>query len=663
MDPQPLFGEPKTPFEGSSVELNPPDSAKNQKAPDTIFVLNKALAQPILRWQDNKIGGIIAEACVPYKVLWLGFGLEGSGPLSTRLDILNRALNWFTAPKPAYSFISNVNQNIKVSPPDSIITATFTIYNNGTQPDRYNLDFQTSNWFASILLPDGNSFTDHTDLSISACQSQTLTATLQIPSDALRAQSSDYSLDVSSQNDSSLTTTLTTTAKTPSPILLVDDQLFYDHLMEYTTSIQNGNNFFDIYKTNGYDSPPTDTLNRYPIIIWTTGYDWYYTLSNEDEARLSHYLNEGNGLLLTSQDVLDLRGADDFFRSKLGVLGATLSVTPTLALPSPNNSLKLSPKPSSLKFPFINWGDAIIPAEGIEAFLIDQNLNPIGILNPKNDSRNAFFSFPLETMPETSRSELINRTVFWLSPFGDTQIILPAAISSGGELPIEIQLQRRIPAQAPDQLIFPLPLYTSIAPDSIQGGWSYQSDQNCLVWQNELAANQIIPLKVVLSISPDIPVSQPLLLNFQFYDEKGILVSEQRSIPINQSVIQFNQDWQPKNAQPGDTVAFTLTLTNSGVITENTFLTETLKDGFELISDTLGYQKGSTTLFSQGFNWDILLSPNEASTLTYQAKVTQPQPGGILYSRSDWRSSSNNWLAYARINLPWLYYFPFMATR
>jgi len=128
--------------------------------------LNKALAKPILRWQDNKIGGIIAEACVPYKVLWLGFGLEGSGPLSTRLDILNRALNWFTAPKPAYSFISNVNQNIKVSPPDSIITATFTIYNNGTQPDRYNLDFQTSNWFASILLPDGNSFTDHTDLSI-----------------------------------------------------------------------------------------------------------------------------------------------------------------------------------------------------------------------------------------------------------------------------------------------------------------------------------------------------------------------------------------------------------------------------------------------------------------------------------------------------------------
>ncbi|MGB9586480.1 MAG: hypothetical protein ACPL7A_03555, partial [Anaerolineales bacterium] len=324
-----------------------------------------------------------------------------------------------------------------------MITATFNIINNGTEADTYDLYRSGYTWPSSILLSNGTSFTDHTSITIPACQSQILTATIQIPSGAARDENSHLMLNIISQNNPELTSTLTATAKTPAPILIVDDQLFYDHLQEYTSALEQLNNHYDIYKTNGFDSPPTSTLTRYPMIVWVTGYDWYSTLSRDDEKRLIIFLDQGNGLLLSSQDVLDIRGIDDFFGTKMGVAGATLSVTPTLAIYTPNNSLHLAPKSVPLTFPFTNWGDAILPTKSTEGLLYDENLNTIGVLHPDDNARSAFFAFPLETMPNFPRKELINRTLFYLSPFGNTQFIFPGAITSGSEMPIEIQLQRR----------------------------------------------------------------------------------------------------------------------------------------------------------------------------------------------------------------------------
>ncbi len=658
----PLSGIPTSAFADSHLELNTPDSAQNQTTPDSVTILNDLTTKPILSWSDQKIGAAISESCVPFKAMWLGFGLEGSGPTMNRLNFFNKALDWFTANKPSYSFLSKAQQSNWISKPGSIITATFHISNNGAQTDTYDLNLSGNTWDTSIFLQNSSSFSDYANITIPACQSQILTATIHIPPDALRDERSDLLLNITSQSNPNLTSTLTASAKTPAPILIVDDQLFYDHLIKYSSALEGVSNPYDIYKTNGFYSPPTNTLTEYPLVVWVTGYDWYSTLSQADEKQLTEFLNQGNGLFLSSQDVLDIRGVDDFFRTKMGVSGATLSVTPTLAIVKPNNSLNLPPKAAPLTFPYPNWGDAIIKDDHTEELLYDQYLNTIGILHPIDDARSAFFAFPLETMPDYPRDELINKTLFWLSPFGNTRFNFPGAVASGGELPIEILLQRHTPTQGVNKMVFPIPNGTNLLSNSIQGEWSYSPDQNALIWQGNLPANQIIPLKAGLQISSSIPPDQKLLLMFHFYDQLGFLINYQQAIPINQSAFQFTQEYGPHRAQPGDIVTFTLTITNTGVLFDNLILTETLKDGFQLIEETLQNQSGTIDFIPLGFLWHLSLSPNERTVLQYQARVTQAQPGGFLYSRSDWRSSFDSWLAYARIDLPWLYYFPFVAA-
>jgi uncharacterized repeat protein (TIGR01451 family) len=210
-------------------------------------------------------------------------------------------------------------------------------------------------------------------------------------------------------------------------------------------------------------------------------------------------------------------------------------------------------------------------------------------------------------------------------------------------------------------MVFPLP--NNITISSISGDWSYDSTKNALIWQGELQENQTIPLKASLVIPAAIPTDSPLLLTFQFYDEKGSLINYQVAIPINQSAFVFHQEWYPHSAQPGDIITLTLRITNTGSIADSLNLTETLKDGLKLIPVSLHDQNGTFDFLPQGFHWQTTLSPDEAVTLHYQARVTQTKPGGFLFARSDWQSSFDKWLAYARIDLPWIYYFPFIGAR
>jgi hypothetical protein len=61
----------------------------------------------------------------------------------------------------------------------------------------------------------------------------------------------------------------------------------------------------------------------------TTGYNWYSPLGAGGETKLAQYLDGGGRLLLSSQDLLDVNGLSDFIQDRLGVIGFTLSVTPT----------------------------------------------------------------------------------------------------------------------------------------------------------------------------------------------------------------------------------------------------------------------------------------------------------------------------------------------
>jgi hypothetical protein len=306
-----------------------------------------------LVWDSEKIGGVLASYCAPFKAIWFGFGMEGSGPEIERNELLQRAIDWLNTPKPIYALYTEFHQKTPVALPGQIVTGTFRIVNRGTQADTYRLELQGAIWQTSIQLPNGQSFSDQASLSLPSCESAVLTATVQIPPSALRQQNSSFSLRVTSQNDPAVQETLTMNAKTPAPLLVVDDQVWYDYLHRFLVPLDDLSLPYDIFVTKGFQqSPSTDTLKMYPVVLWTTGYDWYFTLSAEDESRLSRYLDQGGGLLLSSQDLLDLRQGSQFLGNKLGVGIAALSVTSTQAIPVLQNPIRLSPQASPYPFLF-----------------------------------------------------------------------------------------------------------------------------------------------------------------------------------------------------------------------------------------------------------------------------------------------------------------------
>lgn len=674
----PLHGAAHSPFSELYLELNTPDSAQQQLTPDSVQVINDMISRKALIWDDQAVGGAVAETCVPYKAMWWGFGFEGSGPLSNRLSLLDKTLAWFSTPKAPYSFLVHTNQNETIAPPGGILTTTFEIVNNGNLTDQYLLDVNQGSWPVSILLPNGQSFTDNATLSIPSCSMETITATLQIPSDAQRNEGSFFTLAITSQNSPTLSTTLTSTAKTPASVLMVDDQLWYDNLTKFTGAMDSQSIPYDVLKTAGYRTPLTDTVIHYPLMVWTTGYDWYFTLSIEDEKRLTHFLNQGGGLLLSSQDVLDIRGVDSFFQDQMGVIGAKLSVTPTQATRFLDTPLHLPPKSSSLTFPFTNWGDAVIPAQNTIPILHDQNLNTIGLLNAANNQRAAFFSFPLETMNVEQRHTFIPRLLFWLSPVGDTIINLPPAIAAGEDITLEIQLRTSANANPPQPKItrmrVPIPDGINLLPSSVSPGWIYIPEQNSLLWQGELAPGVTQPLSATFHIPQPYLGSNPLIFEAQFFDEKGFLINYRQPVGVDQSYINLSKDWQPREAQPGDTIAFTLTLTNSGGLADTAYLTESLKDGLTLLTTTISTTQGLFSSTDHAFYWQVSLTPGQSARLTYSAQISPTlQGGGIrisstntssrhLYAKTEWSSSYDSWVAYSDIFAPLLIYFPYVGV-
>lgn len=657
-----LNGKANTPFAGLTISLNTPDSAQQQSHPDSVILSDTLRSQAGLVWDGKKTGAVLASYCAPFKAIWLGFGLEGSGPEMERNALLQRAIDWFTAPKPSYALYTEFHQNTPVTLPGETVSGTFRIVNRGTQADTYRLELQGATWQTSIQLPNGQSFSDQASLSLPACESAVLTATVQIPASALRHQNSTFSLRIASQNDPAVQATLTMNAKTPAPLLVVDDQVWYDYLPRFLSPLDDLSLPYDIFVTKGFQqSPSTNTLAMYPVVIWTTGYDWYFTLSEEDESRLSRYLDQGGGLLLSSQDLLDLRQGSQFLGDKLGVGVAALSVTATQAIPVLQNPLRLPPQASPLTFPFLNWSDSISPSQQTLPLLMDENLNVIGTLHPPANARSVFFSIPLETLPDEPRQQLIQRSVFWLSPFGDTAFHIPPSVSKGGQVSITIELKRRIPNPAPDRLVLPIPAYTSLIPSSLSGPWSYSASENALIYQGVAPVSEAVTLKATLLVSSQVPDSAVIPIESLFYDTQGLLTRYRQLVSINQSYLEVAKEWSPKIAYSGNVIDVVLTIANQGVVTDQAVVTETLADQLQLIPSSLTMDLGSATVTEQGFIWRGTLAAQQTTTIRYQAIFNRPSPSGFAFTRSTIRYTYAELLAFAKVKTPWMYYFPLIA--
>ena len=630
-----LTGVPATPFEGMTLALNTPDSSMDQYTLDSVEISNGLLTHPAFRWPDEGIGAATAGTCRPYRAAWLGFGLEGAGPQPARIETLGRLLDWFAVPPARYGLVATSTSAPLVGLPGTAVSQTIRLDSIGIMTDTIHLQTDGGPWRIDLELPDGRHVQGDATFVLPGCASATMTATVTIPPDLGRDARSVHLLHLASQGDPAVSVAVTVTAKTPAPILFVDDDRWFNYQDRYTTTLSALDLSYDYFDTLGSrETPSTETLKRYHLVVWATGYDWLSPLTLDDESHLGAYLDGGGRLLLSSQDLLDVRGTDDFVRGRLGVAEATLTITPTEVLDLPGNPLGTDLGPWRLTFPFQNWGDGLFTSAPASGVLQDQHQATVGVVRPGGEWRTAFFSFPLEALDDAARRTLLGRTLVWLSPLGESRLDVPAFAAEGSDIPMTLTLS--LGSDRPRtglRAVVPLLPETHLVPGSLRGPWDYDPAANALAWSGELSPGITLTLGAGLSLSTGIPDGTALPLRARLYAGDGITLTAEAPVRVDVPWLTLAEQVEPAEAPLGGTARYTITVTNAGTLSTAAHLTDTLPTGLTLVKDSVWAEQGFATANGDELDWSGTVAPGATTEIGYVARVTLSRLGARLVDR------------------------------
>jgi uncharacterized repeat protein (TIGR01451 family) len=662
----PLSGTPRNILEGLQLALNVPDSSQQQTSPDQALIRSPLRSQAALNWSDQTIGGITSGICQPFRAFWMGFGFEGTGPLSSRVELLKRVIEWFELPPQPYGIHVQPSSAPMIGAAGSVVTQTIQLNSTGVITDQFNLSVNGGPWPLDLELPNGSHVQDDTSLTLAACGQSTITATVTIPAGQLRDARSIYNLSFTSQNDPTISAAITLTAKTHAPVLLVEQQIWYKNIEPYTQTLTSLGLPYDIFRSQtSTQIPALSLLQNYPVVIWTTGYNWYNPVSSAGAKNLTQYLDQGGRLLLSSQDLLDLAGESQFVQERLGVMGFTLSVTPTEVTAAQDQpAVQNQPFGTDLglwdlTFPYNNWGDGIKPAKNTSVVLEDQNPFPVGVSHAGSHWRSSFFSFPLETLDRAAHHILLSQALLWISPFGESRLQAPPAALSGAQVPITLTLQLAHDQFVPGlRAVLPLLPQTSLVPASLQGPWEYDAAGNQLTWNGSLAPGEKISLKAVLQLAENIPPQTILPLQAYLSDIQGLVVVAETPLHIG---VPWLRLWGRSNLQEataGETNSYTFTLRNDGVIASTTALTMTIPTGMRLITETLSATSGQFTLQGNEIRWNGDVQPQTSLVIQYNADIITPKEGSKLATSALAVNASMRKKAWVTVWVPARYYYP-----
>ncbi|NJN92766.1 MAG: S8 family serine peptidase [Anaerolineales bacterium] len=165
-----------SPFAGLSLTITGGDGANNQVKPDVIENINSDFARNLLTYgNDGGLAGVFVGLCVPYRVAFLPFGFEAINSQTDRSQTLARTLDWLTEPPaPAGLELSPAQQTV-IGNFGAVATHTVRIRNIGATPATFNLSLSSGtpyNWPVNPAPPP--------NLSLTSCQSQTITMGMQI---------------------------------------------------------------------------------------------------------------------------------------------------------------------------------------------------------------------------------------------------------------------------------------------------------------------------------------------------------------------------------------------------------------------------------------------------------------------------------------------------
>ncbi|MGQ9709993.1 MAG: S8 family serine peptidase [Anaerolineae bacterium] len=550
-----LDGLPDGPFAGVSVVIAGPGGADNQEFPDVVETADPDAAVPVLAYQGDGYGGIGTGICLPYRSLYLSFGFEAITDRDVRREVMRRALDWLMAPAPEAALDIRPSVHTGIGLPGTVITHELRVRNIGRGGIEVVPTVEGADWPIHLSA---------SYLSLPSCTSATLTVSVTVPVTAPWDARDVITLTFRSGLSPSLTATAILTTKAPAPVLLVDDDRWYEQREKYEAALDGAGIPYDLWETHaalgssGQGEPPVEVLSRYPVVVWWTGYDWYEPVTTAEEQALVEYLDGGGRLFLTAQDFLYYHAGGPL-QSYLGVLTYTEDVTPTVAAVVSENPAGLEEACGAgrqscllpLTYPYRNWSDGLTPAPGTAVLLRNGDRHAIALTRREGSRATVFFSFPWETLPEEARPGVLQQVVGYLSWLGGSSFRADrGAAASGATVTYTLHLVNDgpVPVTAAVSTTFPADLGTAPA----------------LEWTGVLAPGGVLTftLPVTLAAAPGTVVPHTARIALP---EQGIVFSRTAWVRVGAPDLGPSAlGCAPFPAKPATAVTCTLHLENAG---------------------------------------------------------------------------------------------------
>jgi uncharacterized repeat protein (TIGR01451 family) len=500
-----LGGVPQEPFAGMTLTLNTADSDRNQTTPDVVTPYDRRSA-PVFAYNGGQTAALRADVCLPYRVLYFSFGLEGAGPAANRQTVLDQGITWLMASRPQRQLELTPASQLHIRSAPALVTGTLSLWNTGRLTDTYDLAATGSPW--PVTLWDG-AFQSRIpgEVTVPACQVITVGVAITIPYDTARDVTNAISFTATSASSPTVSRTVSFTAKTPAPVLLVDDDRWYEMEGAYMDALAANGRAYDLWDTQarggpGAGDPDARTLTMYPTVIWFTAYDWFQPLTPANEADLSVFLQGGGRLFLSSQDYLFVSGLTPFGAGYLGVLTYTNDITAVTETGVAGSPIGGGLGPFTLTLPYHEWPDVVTPTLAARAAFVNSDGAATSLSVDGGSFRSVFFSFPYEGLPIDARNEVLRRILTWFQPVhASTFAVDRAEAPPGGALAYSLILSN--PGQVTATVRVTNTLPSAVTLTSGPSGGSYDPGSHAITWSGDLppGGQQSIGYRVVLAPS------------------------------------------------------------------------------------------------------------------------------------------------------------------
>jgi uncharacterized repeat protein (TIGR01451 family) len=620
-----LTGSPDDLFAGITITITGPGGADNQSFPDEVAITDPDAAAPVFFYAGDGCGGLRADTCLGYRVVYLSFGFEAINDRLDRREVMDRTLEWLAADPPTDGLEVTPPTQTRVGPPGGTITHTLRVRHIGEagSTDTITLSLDGAAWPSEMSA---------SSLTLSPCTSATVVVTVTIPTSATWDARDVVMLTAQSTLSPTLFRTAAITTKVPAPVLLVDDDLFYEQQEKYEAALDEAGIPYDLWQTcpatGGCveNTPPLETLHWYPIVVWWTGFDWYKPVRVDQIQTLTTYLNDGGRLLLSSQDFLYYHHDEPFSLHYLGVLSYTEDALPTLARGVPGNPIGEGLGPWELGYPFENLSDAVEPTLGTAVSFRDEDWRGIGLARRDGSHATAFLAFPFEALPEEARPVAMQQTVGYLSWLGGSafQTSPPVGGIEGGQtLTYTAVLHNDGPAAITASLSNTLPVSLTLAPGSLTGPATYDAPARRVSWEGALSAGASVTITYRAAVTTGLPALTPIAntallgIEDQHIHFRHTAVVRVGAPDLFPSTLQCD----PSPAQFGGTVTCTLMIVNAGPGDAPTVVvTNVLPSATTLITDSLKLEGGGTVaeVLTDTLRWSGALTAGARVTVTYQ---------------------------------------------